>query len=54
MRREFLDWFAIEMVAISAPGVIFIRWLGDLELMIKGFGVDDFGLANRFAEDGVG
>jgi hypothetical protein len=50
---ELLDRFAIEVTAISAPGVIRIGWFGGLEVMIEGLGIDDFGLAGGFVEDGV-
>ena len=54
MGRDLQDRFPIQMTPVSSPGVIFVGWLGDLELMIEGLGIDDFGLADRFMEDGVG
>ena len=52
MGRGVLDGFAIEVTAIATPGVILSGWLGGIEMMIEGFGVDDLSLADGLVEDG--
>ena len=53
MGRGFLDGFAIDMAAIGTPGVIRSRGFGGFDLVIEGFGVHDFSLADGLVEDGV-
>ena len=54
MGKGFLDGFAVEVVAIPAPGVVRSRRLRGLDLSIEGFRIDDFRLTDRLVEDGVG
>jgi len=54
MGRSLLKGFAVEVEAISTPGVVGSRGFRGLDLVIEGFGIDHFGLALGHVVDGVG
>ena len=54
MGRGFLDGFATDAVAITAPGMVSSWGLVKLDLAIEDFGTHDFGLLGRPVEDGIG
>ena len=55
MGRGILDGFSIEVATETlAPGMIWGRRFGSMDLPIEGFGIDDFGLADGLVKDGVG
>jgi hypothetical protein len=54
MGNSLLDGFAIEMMAIASPGVMRIGGLGGLDLVVEGFSIDDFCLADWAVVDGIG
>jgi hypothetical protein len=53
MGSGFLDRFAVDMAAIGTPRVIRGRGIGGFDLVVEGFGVHDFGLADGFVVDSV-
>jgi hypothetical protein len=53
MGSGFLDRFAVDMAAIGTPGVIRGRGLGVFDVVVEGFGIDDFGLADGLVVEGV-
>ena len=52
MGSSLLNGFTADVAAIGTPGVI-RSGVGDLDLVVEGFGVDDFGLADGFVVEGV-
>ena len=54
MGRGFLDGFAVDTAAITAPGMVSRGRFGQPDMAIEGFAIHDFGLLGRFVEDGVG
>lgn len=50
----FRKGFAIEVFAITSPGMVRGRCPGGLDLVIERFGIGDYGLAWRLVVDGVG
>ena len=55
MGRGFLNRSTVDVVSeASAPGVIRSWGSGCTDLAVEGFGIDDFGLADGFVEDGEG
>ena len=53
MGRALLNGFVVEVQTILAPWVILSGWLVGCQVVIEGFGIDDFGLAGGLVEDGV-
>jgi len=53
MGSSLLDGFAADMVAITSPGVVGSRRFGDFDLVIQGFGVNDFCLALGLVVQGI-
>lgn len=49
----FLNGFTADMAAISTPGVIRGRGVGGLDVVVEGFGIHDFGLADGLVVEGV-